>query len=69
MTFTTFPQEETIISNHEAQKQHVYQRRCSDTYQYPTNPSHQGSNKKGGRMKHHQDQDALRSFVGHIQNL
>ena len=69
MTSTTVHQEETRRSNHEAQKQQVDQRGRSFICQIPTNPSHQGSSRKFGRIQHHLDQDSPRSGVSHIQYL
>ena len=38
-------------------------------HRYPADFYYQGSNRKVWRIHHHQDQDALRSYVGHIWNL
>ena len=59
----------TRLSNHEARKQQVDQCGRSGTYRDPANTSNQEIRRKGGRMKHHQDQDVPRYCVGHILNL
>ena len=59
----------TRLSNHEARKQQVDQCGRSGTYRDPANTSNQEIRRKGGRMKHHQDQDAPRSVISHIRDL
>ena len=50
---TTVPQEDTKLSNHEAQKQQVAQRGRSGMYRASTNTSNQVNIRKVGRMQHH----------------